>query len=263
MKKVVILTLIIGSLYAQGNIDKYFLIVNGAKIEYRAGEYLKSAHLYSKGFELISGNYFTNDYYDAAKAWAMAEEFDSAFYYLSRIYTLKPHSNNNDLKCSNDFASYDFDSLLIEIAFIKLHTDYRWNEIIRLAKVRRSKMDIRLKRELDSIFCSDFENTLRVYSLKNENHPDTIKANSIIDQIHESDALNVQKVVNLINEHGWLCPVVVGEKGSHALARVLLKANLTTQQNYLPIMHNAVLSDNALMEDYVLLKQIVAQNAIK
>ncbi len=77
-------------------------------------------------------------------------------------------------------------------------------------------------------------------------------------KINRSDSLNLIKVKNILDRHGWLSPEKVSEEGNAALFLVIQHSDLSTQVKYLPMMKEAVKLGNANKQDLALLEDRVA-----
>ena len=79
--------------------------------------------------------------------------------------------------------------------------------------------------------------------------------------INKQDSINLIKVDNILQEHGWLSAEEVGHNANSALFLVIQHADMETQVKYLPVLREAVkegdarADDLALLEDRVALKQ--------
>ncbi len=75
------------------------------------------------------------------------------------------------------------------------------------------------------------------------------------------DSINIIKVTDIINKHGWLGEDVIGRSGSSTLWVVIQHSKLENQEKYLPIMKEAVLNGKAraaqlaLLEDRILVEK--------
>lgn len=76
--------------------------------------------------------------------------------------------------------------------------------------------------------------------------------------INEKDSINVIKVRNILDEHGWLGADVIGNTGNFTLFLVIQHADIETQEKYLPMMREAVKKGNARSSSLALLEDRVA-----
>lgn len=95
---------------------------------YRTSDYKKSALAYSGAFKtlawrVIPTGRYTDDCYNAARSWSMANNLDSAFFYLERI--VKKLSFADSARISK------------EEAFNPMHNDQRWQSLMN--NIRQNK----------------------------------------------------------------------------------------------------------------------------
>jgi hypothetical protein len=72
-------------------------------------------------------------------------------------------------------------------------------------------------------------------------------------KINHLDSLNRILVDSLLNQYGWLSPIVVGKSGNTALWLVIQHSPLPKQEYYLPIMKKAVEENKASKANYAYL----------
>lgn len=72
------------------------------------------------------------------------------------------------------------------------------------------------------------------------------------------DSVNLLKVKKILDTYGWLGPDKVGAQANQALFLVIQHADLVTQQQYLPMMREAVKNKNAKASALALLEDRVA-----
>jgi hypothetical protein len=259
MKQIFIFLMIsgLGVICAQNSSSKYQSFVDQANYEYRFENYLKAANLYASAFEINSDTHYTNDYYNAARAWAKAENHERSFYCLNEVYSHKFNNNGLSIKFPEDIVFYERDSIENDKAFVMLYHDSKWKDILDLAERRDKEIDQDLKSELEEIFYIELANSFRAHSLKNEQFNDPSELSRVEEEVKQIDLSNVEKVTQFIDKHGWLGAEVVGEKGNITLTRVILKADVKIQQKYLPIMRDAVMNGNAEKVDLTFLERSI------
>lgn len=87
------------------------------------------------------------------------------------------------------------------------------------------------------------------------------RIDSLRNIMREKDKINLVRVKAIISKYGWLGPQKVGFQGSQTLFLVIQHADLTTQEQYLPMIRTAekngeILSSNlALLEDRINMRQ--------
>ncbi len=72
------------------------------------------------------------------------------------------------------------------------------------------------------------------------------------------DSLNLQKIVKILDEKGWVGKDKVGKQANQTLFLVIQHSDLKTQQKYLPMMKAAVKEGNALSGNLALLEDRIA-----
>lgn len=88
-------------------------------------------------------------------------------------------------------------------------------------------------------------------------HPDE-KSAALAKKQEEVDRKNIERLEQIIKEHGWPGKSLVGEKASQAAFLILQHAELKRQEAYLPLLKDAAAkgeasrADVALLEDRVL-----------
>ena len=146
-----------------------------------------------------------------------------------------------------------------------LHSDKRWNEVIKHAKdnfIRvEVNLDLNLVAFLDTIFQDDqkyrmqLKETERIYGLKSE------QLKFLWKIILETDSINLIKIKKFIDNFGWLGPNIIGIQGNGTLWLVIQHSDIKTQEKYLPMLREAVKKGNAspsnlaYLEDRVTLRQ--------
>jgi hypothetical protein len=81
-----------------------------------------------------------------------------------------------------------------------------------------------------------------------------------VKTIHELDAINLGIVENILTKYGWLSNKEIGIVGNKAIFLTIQHADIETQQKWLPILKEAVISKNedpfhlCLLEDRILLR---------
>ena len=79
--------------------------------------------------------------------------------------------------------------------------------------------------------------------------------------IHRQDSICLVKVIEILDEYGWIGKSKVGEKANQAIWLVIQHAELETQQRYLPLLIKSVEQEEsegwhlAFLEDRILMRQ--------
>lgn len=90
---------------------------------YRVKDFKNSALAFSEAFKIPDSRITRNHRYNAACTWALANNPDSAFYYLNYIATKMNYTDYGHIKGDPDFKS--------------LYSDKRWQSIIDLVKANK------------------------------------------------------------------------------------------------------------------------------
>lgn len=236
------------SILAQSPSYRYFDLVIKADSLYRVKDYNKSALTYSSAFKENGWNGATNDRYNAACSWALANVPDSAFLQLYRIATKANYSN--------------YDHIIQDLDLNSLHSDERWPVLVDLVKQNRNKVEINLNQtlvhQLNRIHNDDQEYRKMMDSVEKKFGIQSNELKKLWRTIELKDSLNLIEVKALIDQYGWLGPEVIGEKGSSTLFLVIQHADLQTQEKYLPLMREAVKIGKAKGAELALLEDRVA-----
>jgi hypothetical protein len=235
------------NLFAQDQ-DVYMAKVEKAWSLYNQEEYLKSAMMYSEAFIALNNKGTIDDRYNAACSWALANQPDSSFVQLLKIGKSGKFINLGHITTDTDLAS--------------LHTDIRWDEVVSLVKENKQKAEANLDQHLvsllDSIYTEDQLYRSKSRDVREQYGRDSEEMRSLWDTIQEKDALNLILVKKILDEQGWLGTDVVGYQGNSTLFLVIQHSNLETQEQYLPMMREAVEKGNAQGSSLALLEDRVA-----
>jgi hypothetical protein len=115
-----------------------------------------------------------------------------------------------------------------------------------------------LRAELEVMMQTDQKGRKELILATKEYGPYSPEVQKLWDKQSAIDQKNTQRLLELVERHGWPKRSVVGEGAAEAAFLVLQHADLETQKRYLPVFIKAVeggeakLSDLALLEDRVL-----------
>ncbi|WP_147313995.1 DUF6624 domain-containing protein [Deminuibacter soli] len=250
--------------YSQtGNQDTYDALAQKAYEYYNAKAYRQSAELNTRAYQLPgekgTGNHRYDAAYNAACAWALAGEADSAFVLLQEITVRGKYNDYKSITSDADFAS--------------LHKDSRWATICNAVKKNQADKENNthagVAAELDTLYLKDQQYRFSLMSLQQQMQAATGDAKDKIKQqftalamqMKEQDSINLRVVEGILNRYGWLGADEVGENGSQALFLVIQHADLATQQRYLPMIKQAAengktkAANLALLEDRIALRE--------
>jgi hypothetical protein len=232
--------------------DKYSEIIKEAASLYETGAYQEAGEKYAAAFKTFQGT--LGDRYNAACAWALANQPDSAFVQLFEIAADAAYTN----------------SLLIltDTALKSLHSDKRFIAVIKMIesnKQMRKKavesgadIDKSLVAMLDTIHREDQKYRNELDQIEKEFGSKSDEVNAMWKIINEKDSINLIAVKKVLDERGWLGPDIVGENGSETLFLVIQHADLETQEHYLPMLREAVKKGNAKAKYLAYLEDRVA-----
>jgi pimeloyl-ACP methyl ester carboxylesterase len=119
------LLLYTASLFGQTNTGRYDVLIRKADSLYRVKEFEKSAFAFSEAFKAPDAKITMNHRYNAACSYALANNADSAFFYLNYITTLMNYTNYGHIKSDPDLKS--------------LYTDSRWETLTEIVKANKDK----------------------------------------------------------------------------------------------------------------------------
>lgn len=251
MKKIIFLIfiniLVFSKIIGQGNVGYKELVDEASKL-YQDKEYSKSGQRYSDAFRSLGDKGIVNDRYNAACAWALANESDSSFIQLFKIAQNANYSDLQHLTTDSDLRS--------------LHNDTRWASIVELVKSNKAKTEANWDRalisNLDTIFEEDQTYRIQAKEVEENYGWESIEMKSHWKLINEKDSINLIKVQNILDTRGWLGEDIIGSRGNQTLFLVIQHADLDTQEKYLPMMRDAVRKGNAKSNHLALLEDRVA-----
>ncbi|GEO11061.1 DUF6624 domain-containing protein [Segetibacter aerophilus] len=238
-------------IFAQNNFDEYGKFAKKADSLYYLKDYKNAATTFSQAFRAIGWKGSQKDRYNAACSWALAGVADSAFYQLNNIVEKQNYTNYAHITSDPDLNS--------------LHKDKRWAQLIARIKQNKDKAEANLNKplvaQLDSIYIEDQKYRQQIDSIEKKYGWESKEMTAHWKIINEKDSINLIKVKNILDKHGWLGADVVGEQGNTTLFLVIQHSDRATQEKYLPMMRDAVKkgkargSSLALLEDRVALSQ--------
>lgn len=236
--------------FCQDEMNAYYLYVKKADSLYQIKEFENSANAYQKAFETIDGKAFPNDRYNAACAFALINNFDSSFFHLYRL------AEGSTIKFSN------YEHLKNDKDLILLHKDKRWENLLEKVKANKDEvekyLDKSLVARLDTIYKEDQKYRLELNEVETKYGWESEEVKKQWKIISEKDSLNLIKVKEILDNKGWLGPKIIGQQGNSTLFLVIQHSDLETQENYLPMMKEAVKNGNADPSSLALLEDRVA-----
>lgn len=237
--------------YSQNTTTEYLKLVKKADSLYNAKYFKLSANKYTEAFRANKWNGLLKDRYNAACSWALSTISDSAFFHLQKIVVDEKYENYNQIISDPDL--------------VMLHKDKRWNILIEKIKINKldteSKLNKTLIAKLDSIYKDDKEYRNQLDNIDKKYGWQSNEMKNHLKKINKKDSINLKKVINILDEYGWLGPDEIGLQGNSTLFLVIQHSNQEIQEKYLPMMREAVkngkakASSLALLEDRVALRQ--------
>lgn len=233
MKKVIfivlsnLLTVLVVAQLKQGT------LIDDAHYFKRIGDYAKSLELLKQAFKPKC--HISDEYYYAVKVALLNNNEQLAFKWLDDYTKIDSYRSKNDIASDS--------------AFFKLHADNRWNTFLTTLEERNNQREKRynkqLKKELDQLYFDDQDIRIKYVAAYKEFGP--VKKlepiHPVLDSLMKAmviiDSINLIKVSNFLDSHGWSKISEVGEKGSTALFGALQHADLKTQQKYYPLVEKA------------------------
>ena len=249
MKKIIFLSVcFISTQVTFGQNAEYFSLVKKADSLYTAKDFKTSALTYSAAFKANGWVGISDDRYNAACSWALANNSDSSFFQLNRIATKANYINYEHIITDPDLNS--------------LHNDNRWKPLLDLIKRNKEKAEANLNKplvaQLDSIYNEDQKYRLQIEEIEKKYG---LESNEMKDHwkiINQKDSINLSKVKSLLDSYGWLGTDIVGRQGNSTLFLVIQHSDQRTQEKYLPMMREAVKNGKATGSSLALLEDRVA-----
>ncbi|MDR2971764.1 MAG: hypothetical protein LBU83_07560 [Bacteroidales bacterium] len=228
--------------------EKYAELIKKAWQLYESKEYLQSGQKYAEAFIALGGKGMTNDRYNAACSWALANEIDSAFVQLFKIAKNGNYTNLGHITTDSDLNV--------------LHKDERWEQVIEIVKSNKEKAELNLDKPLvailDTIYQDDQKYRQELRSIEDKYGWESEEMKTQWKIISQKDSINLIKVKNILDERGWLGADIIGGQGNMTLFLVIQHSDLGTQDKYLPMMREAVNKGNASASSLALLEDRVA-----
>jgi len=242
--------LVFNQLLAQAeNQENYFKLVKVADSLYKAKAYKASAETFKEAFDQLGRKAYKYDRYNAACAYAMANEKDSAFFHLYRLAESKMKYN-------------EYEHITKDTDLVSLHSDERWEKLISIVKTNKDEyekdFDKPLIAELDSIYNLDQVYRHQLDDIEDKYGRESAELKAQWKLISKTDSTNLIRIKEILDTRGWLGPKVVDYKGNSCLFLVIQHSDLETQVKYLPMMEEAVKQHNANASSFALLKDRVA-----
>lgn len=238
----VCLSLLFQGIFAFAQPAEYQTHVKQAEEQLANKAYRAAAQSYSDAFQVLGWKGYLNDRYNAARAWAMAGDADSAFVNLYRIVEKMNFDNLEKVTAEPDFEP--------------LQKDNRWTDLCAKIKANQPKMPA-LRKELQTIWEEDQKYRLMLDDVEAKYGRESQEIQKLWRTIVEKDSVNLLKVSAILDEHGWLGKEDIGSDGNQTLFLVIQHSDLSVQEKYLPMMREAAKKGNARGADLALLEDRV------
>jgi hypothetical protein len=233
------------SIFAQN----YYEFTTEAMQLYHNKEYGKSLEQWNQAFALQKG--FSNDYYNAACTASLSHNKEKTFHYLRKAI----RSGWTDvawLEKDTDFSS--------------LHESEDWksflNSIPKLQEKRANQLHLKLKEKLETLRMEDqFLRTI-LPDVEKKVGRDSKEYKWFREQLmRRNDDHVLEKIIKIIERHGWVGIHEVGEDANQTLWLVIQHAPLEVQEKYLPMLKESVKKGEsegwylAFLEDRILMRK--------
>jgi len=227
--------------------DEYYTLVKEANAFYNTGDYQKAADAYTKAFQASGDKGMTTDFYDAACAYALAGDKETAF---------------KELKVLGPARFNGYNHMMIDPDLESLHNDTRWDTVAAAIKQNKERneadMDKELVSKLDTIMQDDQKYRMKISKIETKYGKDSKEMKDLWQTINKYDSIDLIKTTAIIDKYGWPGPSMAGREGSQAVFLVIQHADIKTQDKYLPVMRKAVENKEASPASLALLEDRVA-----
>lgn len=227
--------------------DSYFQATKSAQRLYDTKQYQASGMAYSNAFADAGGKYMLQDRYNAACAWSLAGNTDSAIAYLQ-------------VAANGRYTSYNH--LVLDPDLDALHKDARWGAIVKKVNENRfislSAANIDLLYQLDTVMQDDQRVRMRFESTQEKYGTNSKEFRDLITAMNRYDSINVLRVTGILDTHGWPHRQEVGDEGTHAVFMVIQHADIAIQEKYLPMVRDAVKAGDVRASSFALLEDRIA-----
>ncbi|NEV94633.1 hypothetical protein G3567_10805 [Psychroflexus sp. YR1-1] len=238
------------SIFGQ-NQEKYAQLIEEASSLFESKDYLLSAEKYKAAFEQFEEQINTRDIYNAACAYALANDPKSSFDLLFHL--------------ANEAQYKNYWHIATDLDLKKLHNQEGWSELMEIIRHNKNEAEGIQRNEisdlLDEIMLKDQGGRREYRAIIAVHGYEATETERVRRQVWLSDSLNVIKVTNLLDSLGWPSLKQIGKPGSNAIFLTLQHGDMKTQEEYLPVLRKAVADGKiaagalALLEDRLSLRQ--------
>lgn len=222
-------------------------LISEARDFYQAGEFRDSGEIFALAFETGKGKDSLQHHYEAARSWALAQNHDLAFAQLEEITGEGEYASLAQISTDLDF-SY-------------LRSDERWIGVLNRVSENRKEVEARMAGVvaiLGKVYADDQKYRQQLGQIEQQYGRDSEEMQAHWELINETDSINLIKVKEVLDEHGWLGYDEIGRPANNALFLVIQHSDLETQKTYLPMLREAVKRGDAAAPDLALLEDRVA-----
>lgn len=208
--------------------DNQFSDVNKVNGQIPTANIIEASRLYKSAFERKHRNRPLTDIYN----------------YMDCEATLG--HNENAFKLLKELLQRGFYKITLErdSTFDHMRNDRRWEKVAVLINknklLARSKYNRLLRSNLEDIFSTDQFYRNELLRLQQQLNGDTSLWVSVSDSIMKYDSINIKKVINIIENHGWPGRDAVGDWGNDVMFLVIQHADINIQEKYLPLIKHSV-----------------------
>ncbi|MBY0432521.1 MAG: hypothetical protein K2U26_00255 [Cyclobacteriaceae bacterium] len=115
-----------------------------------------------------------------------------------------------------------------------------------------------IRKELEQVYSADQEERQKMTSTSKDFGAASTQMKDLMARIKSSDVGNLATVTRILDQYGWLSEAQIGKAGNAALSLVIQHADLATQEQYLPMMREAVRQGKARGASLAMLEDRVA-----
>ncbi len=212
---------------------------------YNLKQFEESRVAYQAAFKIKQGS--AQDLYNAACSAALAGKSKIAFDLLQQAMDAG-WTNIYHLRQDTDLNT--------------LHTHKQWvvlqGQMQKKIDVVEAGYDKALQKSLLQIFDDDQQPRHMIDSVEKKFGRESAEMKAHWRYIILQDSINLEKVKQILDMHGWVPVNKVGGRAAQALFLVVQHADIATQQKCLPLMRKAVSEGNASASSLALLEDRVA-----
>ena len=174
--------------------EKYYYFKLKADSCYNAKKFNEAALLFNNAFKEMGKKSLLDDRYNAACCWALSNRSDSAFNHLKLLL--------------KNYNFSDYKGIISDKDLISLHTDKRWNNLVKTIQTNfikvESKLNHRLMRIIDSMKVEDQKWRGLVVRLSNkEIDSASYSKASIYKNLNNTDSLNYFICKKIFDKYGF------------------------------------------------------------